>query len=254
MQAIWKGHITFGLVSVPVALYSATSDGGISFNLLHAKDNSPIKYRKVCEREGTEVPPGEIVRAYQYEKDQYVVLDDKDFEKVDVVLSKTINIVNFVKIGDVDPMWFDKPYYLEPGEGGQTPYELLRRALAESGFVGIARTVLRNREHLACLLPRAEIMVLELMRYSNELRDTAKLNKVGRVKVDKKQLDLAKELINRMAGDFRYDEYTDEYTVKLMDIIRKKAAGKRIVAPKAPRAPEVKNLMEALERSLKEAA
>jgi len=253
MQAIWKGHISFGLVSVPVSVYSATVEQRISFNLLHAKDNSPIKYRKFCEEEDVEVPPDEIVRGYQFERNRYVIVTDKDLEKVDVKLTKTIDIVNFVKLDELDPMWLDRPYYLEVQKGGEKPYELLRRALDETGLVGVCKTVLRNREHLGFVAPHHNVLMLELMRFGSEVRSAEKLNDASDVKVEKKQLELAKELIHKMAEKFHFEECVDEYTTKMMEIIRKKAEGRKITVPRAAKVPEVKNLMEALRKSLKAA-
>jgi len=253
MQAIWKGHISFGLVSVPVSVYSATMEQRISFKLLHGKDHSPIKYRKVCEQENVEVSQDEIVRGFQFERNRYVVLTDKDLEKVDVKLTKTIDIVNFVKFTDLDPMWLDRPYYLEVQKGGEKPYELLRRALEETGLVGVCKTVLRDREHLGFVAPHGSVLLLELMRFSSEVRGAEKLQDTSGVKVEKKQLELAKELIHKMAEEFRFEEYVDEYTEKVMKIVRKKAEGKKITLPRAPKVPEVKNLMEALRKSLKAA-
>jgi len=253
MQAIWKGHVTFGLVSIPVSLITATSSRRVSFKMLHAKDNSPVSYKKFCEKENREIPKEEIVKGFEIEEDRFVVLNDEDFDKAEPTLTKTINIISFARMDEIDPMWYDRPYYLEPREGGLTPYELLRRTLVETDYVGICKTVLRNREYLCALTPRREIMVLELLHYSDEVRSTDKLEKTTDVKVEGRQLDMAKELVSKMAETFDYKRYKDEYNEKLMDIIRKKAAGKKIVAPKRKKVPEVENLMEALEKSLKAA-
>jgi len=254
MQAIWKGHISFGLVSVPVSLYSGTEDRRVSFKMLHAKDNSPIRYKKVCEKEDTEVPKGEIVKGYELDDGRFVILTDEDFDKVSPELTKTINIVNFVKVDLLDPVWMDRPYYLEAREGGETPYELLRLALEQTGYVGVCKVVLRNREHLAGLIPRDGMLVLELLRFSDEIRSAGKLSKPSGVKVEKKQLELAKELINRIAEEFHYEQYVDEYSQQLKNMIEQKAKGRKVVAPRKKKAPEVENLMDALQKSLKQAA
>jgi len=253
MQAIWKGHISFGLVSVPVSVYSATEENRVSFTLLHEKDNSPIRYKRFCERENVEVRKEEIVRGFEYEKGEFVILTDDDFAKVDAKLTKTIDIVNFVKLEEIDPMWYDRPYYLEPQRGGEKPYVLLRRAMEETGFGGLSKTVLRNREHLAIVIPHGPMLLLQMLRFSDEVRDAGKLDVPDDVKVEKKQLELAKELINKMAEDFRFEDYVDEYSAKLMEVVRKKAQGKRVTVPKAPKAPPVKDLMDALKKSLKAA-
>jgi DNA end-binding protein Ku len=250
MQAIWKGQISFGLVTIPVSLYTATDESTVSFRQLHDKDHSPIKYEKVCAEEGIEVPSDEIVKGYEYEKGHFVIMDEEDFEKVDVELTKTIDMINFIKADDLDPMWIEKPYYLEPRDGGGAPYELLRKSMEDMGYIGIAKTVLRNREHLAALIPRGQLLVLELLRFSDEIRDPDRIDLPKKVKIETKHLALAKELIERMTEKFDYEEYVDEYSHKLMDIIRQKAEGKEIAVPKREKVPEVQDLMEALERSL----
>jgi len=253
MQAIWKGHISFGLVSVPVSVYSATMERRVSFALLHEKDNSPIRYKRFCERENTEVPKEEIVRGFEYEKGEFVILNEDDLAKVDAKLTKTIDIINFVKLDDIDPMWYDRPYYLEPQRGGERPYVLLRQAMEQTGFGGLSKTVLRNREHLGIVTPHGPMLLLQLLRFSDEVRDAGKLDVPDDVKVEKKQLDLAKELINKMAEEFHFEDYVDEYSAKLLEVVRKKAQGKRVRVPKAPKAPPVKDLMDALKKSLKAA-
>ena len=253
MQPIWKGHISFGLVSVPVSVYSATVERSIPFTLLHGKDNSPIRYKRFCEEEDSEVPKDEIVKGYEFEKGQYVVLTEEDLSQADAKLTKTIDIVNFVKRGELDPMWFDKPYYLEPQKGGEKPYALLRQALEDTGFGGVAKTVLRNREHLGVVLPHENLLVLQLLRFSDEVRGAQKLEVPEDVTVEKKQLELATELINKMAEEFNHTDYVDEYSAKVLEVVRKKAAGKRVAVPKGRKAPAVKDLMDALRKSLKAA-
>jgi DNA end-binding protein Ku len=254
MQAIWKGHISFGLVSVPISLYSASEAKSLSFTLLHEKDHSRIHYKKYCEKEDVEINKDDIVRGFEIQKDQFVIIEDADLEKANPELTKSINIINFVKMSDLQPIWFERPYYLEPREAGKKPYELLRQALEKAQFVGIARTVLRNREYLAALIPYQGILLLQLMRYSQELRSVDEIEKPGNVRVEKKELDLAMELIKKLAGDFNYAEYRDEYEDQVKEVIRRKAEGKKIVSLRKGKVPQVKNLMEALERSLKEAA
>jgi DNA end-binding protein Ku len=250
MQAIWKGQISFGLVTIPVSLYSATDEKTISFRQLHEKDMSRIRYRKVCEDEDVEVEGDEIVKGYEISKGQYVVLTDDDFQKVEPELTKTIDMVNFIKLDEIDPMWLDKPYFLEPRDGGGTPYELMRRTLEDMGYVGIAKTVLRNREHLAALIPHGKILILNLMRFSDEIRSPDKLDMPKKVKIEEKHMELARELIQRMASEFKYEEYIDEYEAKLKEMIRQKAEGREVEVPAPVEVPEIESLMEALERSL----
>ncbi|HUW33048.1 MAG TPA: Ku protein, partial [Planctomycetota bacterium] len=159
----------------------------------------------------------------------------------------------FVKLDDIDPMWYDRPYFLEPQRGGEKSYVLLRQAMEQTGFGGLSKTVLRNREHLGIVIPHGPMLLLQLLRFSDEVRDAAKLDVPDDVKIEKKQLDLAKELINKMAEEFRFEDYVDEYSAKLLEVVRKKARGKRVTVPKAPKAPPVKDLMDALKKSLKAA-
>ena len=254
-RAVWKGAVTFGLVTVPVALHTATDrKNELAFRLLHAKDQSPIDYKRVCEAEGAEVPWREIVKGYPIAKGRYVVVTDKDFEKARVMATQTFEIRDFVPAGAIEDLYFDHPYYVAPASAGAAkPYALLRDALAKSGRVGVGTIVLRQREHLAALEPAGEALVLTTMRWAYEIRSPSALGLPSSTTTrDRRELELALRLIDTLAADWDPKRYKDTYRDVLMDIIERKAAGKEIRAPKAERPPKVRSLMSALEASLRE--
>jgi DNA end-binding protein Ku len=251
-RAIWKGAISFGLVNVPVGLYSATERAAeLHFRLLHAKDQSPIDYKRVCEAEGVEVPWPEIVKGYEYAKGQYVVMTDKDFAKARVEATQTFTIQDFVPAHAIDVRYFDEPYYLAPtGKPAAKAYALLREALAQSDRVGIGSIVLRQREHLAALTPTNGALVLCTLRYVHEIRQPNTLDLPGR-SADKRELTLARQLIETLAHDWDPSRYRDSYRDVLLKVIEQKAKGEEISVP-APRKPaKVVDLMDALRQSLK---
>src|ERR1041385_9121529 len=168
MRAIWKGNISFALVSIPISLFSATRKNELSFHYLHKKDMSPVSYKRFCDTEDVEVQWEEMTKGYEYEKDQYIEITDEDLDKADVELTKTIQVMEFVSESEIDPVYFDKPYYLEPQKGGERAYALMRDALAHSGKVGIARVVLKSREHLAAVKPVGKMIMLGMMRFAHE--------------------------------------------------------------------------------------
>jgi len=254
-RAMWKGAVTFGLVTVPVALHPATErKNELSFRLLHAKDESPIDYKRVCEKEGVEVPWSEIVKGYALAKGHYVVVTDEDFAKARVPATQTFEIRDFVPVTAIDDFYFDHPYYLAPlGQGAARPYALLRDALAKSGRVGVGTIVIRQREHLAALEPASEALVLTTMRWAYEIRSPGRLGLPGHTTShDRRELELALRLIDTLAADWDPKRYKDTYRDVLLDIIQRKAAGKPIGRPRAERAPKVRSLMSALEASLRE--
>src|SRR5207248_231801 len=189
MRAIWKGSISFGLVNIPIALYPATRKEELRFRLLRAKDLSPVNYKRVAEKDGREVPWDQIVKGYEYEKGKYVVLKDEDFQRVDVEATQTVDIQDFVDLEEIDPMFFYKPYYLEPQKGGDKAYALLRDALKDSNKVGIAKVVIKTREYLAGVKPEDGALVLELMHFAEELADPSKLNVPKKVDVGKREIN-----------------------------------------------------------------
>src|SRR5436190_2397403 len=199
MRPIWKGAISFGLVNIPVGLYSATkSSEKIKFRMLRARDQSPIKYKRVAEADEKEVPWEEIAKGYEYEKGEFVVLTKDDFDKVNVDSNQTVDIREFVDLADIDPMFFDEPYFLAPEKGGDKAYALLRDSLQETGKVGIAKVVIKTREHLAAVKPLGQALVLELMHFPDELADPSELN-LPTTEPGKKELTMAQQLITSMS-------------------------------------------------------
>jgi DNA end-binding protein Ku len=254
MRAIWKGNISFALVSIPISLFSATRKNELSFHYLHKKDMSPVSYKRFCDTEDAEVPWEEITRGYEYEKGQYVEISDEELEKADIELTKTIQILEFVREEEIDPLFFDKPYYLEPQKGGDRAYALMRDALAESKKVGIAKVVLKSREHLAAVKTVGDMMTLQTMRFAHEIVETDSLNLPKKADISKKEMDLANVLIDSMSDKFDPKKYKDDYYDKVMEVIRMKVAGVSPAAPaaKIPGPAKVVDLMEILKQSLTE--
>jgi len=187
MRAIWKGNISFALVSIPISLFSATKRNELSFHYLHKKDMSRVSNKRFCDADGAEVPWEEVTRGYEYEKDQYIEITDEDLDKADVELTKTIQIQEFVQEDDIDPLYFDKPYYLEPQKGGERAYALMRDALALSKKVGVAKVVLKSREHLAAVKTVGNMMTLQTMRFAHEIVDASSLNLPSKAEISKKE-------------------------------------------------------------------
>ena len=253
MRPIWKGALTFGLVTIPVGLYSATARGDISFRLLHAKDKSPIAYRRVCAEENVEVPWSEIVKGYEYEKGQFVVMSETDFEQADVEATQTIDIRDFVRSDAIPATYFEQPYYLEPQQTGTKAYALLREALRRSGRVGVATVVLRQREHLAAVQAAGDAMTLTTMRFAHEIAAPSGLDLPADAGLDRREIDLALQLVGTLEGPWQPEKYRDRYRDALLAAIERKLEG-RTVAPaeRGGRAPtKVVDLMSALEASLK---
>lgn len=252
MGPMWKGFVSFGLVTIPVRLYSAIERAEeIRFHLLHAKDRGKIRNKRVCELEGVEVAWQDIVKGYEVAKGEYVEITDEDLAKADVRAAQTVDILDFVKADEIDPKYFEQPYYIEPQKGSEKPYALLREALRRSGKVGVAKVVLRSREQLTCVRPDGNALVLEVMRFANEVREPADLNLPQAALAREAELGLAEELVDRMSAPFDITKYKDELKEKLEAIIREKIAG-REPTPRgeAPKPTSVVDLMAALERSL----
>lgn len=252
-RPVWKGAVTFGLVSVPVSLYSATKrQAEISFRLLHAKDKAPVEYKRFCTEDGEEVPWNQIVKGYEYEKGQFVVMTDEDFDKARTESTETLEIRDFVPLDQINLAHFESPYWLEPTKAGRKAYVLLREALEESGRVGIGTFVMRQREHLAALRPAGKALMVTTLRFADEIRTADDLDIPREEKLAQKELDLAKKLVDTLAEDWKPEEYKDTYHEALRAAIEQKLEGKEIEAP-APRKPaRVVNLMKALEESLKQ--
>jgi DNA end-binding protein Ku len=253
-HAIWSGAINFGLVTIPVKLFTAVKTDDLSFNLLHAKDEGRIKYERICSVDGKPVPWDEIVKGYEYEKGEYVVLTDDDFAKVNPEATQSVDIVEFVELEKINPMYFDKPYYLEPTKQGRHAYALLREALMESKRVAIARVVIRTKEYIAAVKPQGEALVLELMHWAGEIVSAETLELPGQEKLPEKEMQMARMLIDTMSVDeFEAAKFSNQYHDQLLTMIEARAAGKEL--PKAKKAPvraKVVNLMDVLAQSLEE--
>ena len=255
-RAIWKGSISFGLVNIPIALYPATRREELKFRLLRKGDLSPVNYKRVAERDGKEVPWDQIVKGYEYEKGKYVVLKDEDFERVDLEATQTVDIQDFVDQEEIDPMFFYKPYYLEPQKGGDKAYALLRDALKDSGEIGIAKVVIKTRQYLAGVKPKDGVLVLELMHFADELADPGKLHVPKKTEVGKREINMAKSLIDSMSAKWNPEKYRDDYREALMEVIEEKveAGGKEIEEKpkKAPKPTKVIDLVSLLQKSLEQ--
>jgi DNA end-binding protein Ku len=255
-RAIWKGSISFGLVNIPIALYPATRREELKFRLLRKSDLSPVNYKRVAEKDGKEIAWDQIVKGYEYEKGKYVVLKDEDFQRVDLEATQTVDIQDFVDQEEIDPIFFYKPYYLEPQKGGDKAYALLRDALKDSGKVGIAKVVIKTRQHLAGVKPEDGALVLELMHFADELADTGKLHLPKKTEVGKREMNMAKSLIDSMSAKWNPEKYKDDYREALMEVIEEKveAGGKEIEEKpkKAPKPTKVIDLVSVLQKSLEQ--
>jgi DNA end-binding protein Ku len=223
-RPLWRGSINFGLVNIAVALYSAETDSSIDFDLLDRRDFARVRYRRVNEETGREVPWDEIVKGYEYKKGEYVALTDDDFLKANVEATQSIEILDFVDGADISPIYFDKPYYLAPLKNGQRAYGLLREVMKRTGKVGIARVVIRTRQHLAALLVDGPVLILNLLRFSHELRDASKLGvpEPRSTGGSNQELKMAEQLVETMAGKWDPKKYRDEYHQDLLKMINKK--------------------------------
>jgi DNA end-binding protein Ku len=254
-RPVWKGAVTFGLVSVPVNLYPATKrQAELSFRLLHDKDKAPIQYKKFCSEEEKEVPWNEIVKGYEFEKGQFVILSDEDFAKAKTESTETLDIREFVPLEQINVAHFESPYWLEPTKQGRKAYVLLREALEESGRVGVGTFVMRQREHLAALRPAGKALMVTTMRFPDELRNAEDLDLPKDEKLAKKEIELAKQLVDTLADDWKPEQYHDTYHETLRAVIEQKLEGRDIEAPSPRKPAKVVNLMKALEESLKTGA
>jgi DNA end-binding protein Ku len=248
-STVWKGHLTFGLVSFPVKLYSAARSESISFNQLHKKDGSRIKQMIFCQAEDKAIPRDEIVKGYEYEKDRYVVVADEDLKKIAPHTAKVMEILEFVKTKEVDPIYFETSYYLAPEEAGEKPYALLFEALKKTGYVGIAKIAMHNREHIVILRPGEKGVLLHTMYYPNEIRQVDEFRTDLNLVKDK-ELALATSLIEALAADFEPQKYKDEYRHNILQMIEAKKQGQVIVETPEPHREKVVDIMEALRASL----
>ena len=255
-RAIWSGSISFGLLNVPVKLYSAVSKQTVRFRELRESDGSRVKHKRVAESDGKEVPYEKIVKGYEYAPDQYVVLSRDELSELDPKKTRAIEIQDFVDLDDIDPIYFEQPYYLGPDKGAERAYALLVQAMKDARKVAVARFVLRNKEHLAAIRPMDDVLTLTTMRFHDEVSSPTDLDDVFEdekpKKPEKRELEMATQLIESLTSDFNPNSYRDEYREELLGLLEQKAAGKEVVSapseePKPTKAPD---LMAALEESL----
>lgn len=254
MRALWNGSLSFGLVNVPVRLYSATKERALKFRMLAKDDLCPISYKKVCREDDKPVDQKDIVKGYEIEKGQYVVLTDEDFKRANARKTETIDIVRFSHIDEIDPKLYEKPYYVEPEKKAAKAYALLRDALRKSGKAAIATYVAREKEHLAAIVPEDEMLVLHQLRYLDEIRDADEINAPsGKAAYAKREMDMALALIKSMTEAFEPKDFKDTWTGEVLSIIKQKAKKKRVKARSdepAPEATDMKDILEALKRSI----
>ncbi len=249
-RSIWRGAISFGIVSIPVRLFTATEDKDISFRQLHASDHSRIRYARYCAAEDIEVSTDEIVRGYEYEKDRYVVLDDEDFEQLPLPSKQTISLTAFVQASEIDPTYYEKSYYLEPEDVGVKPFALLIRALTEKGLTAVAKIAIRNKERLCALRPMDGMLMLETLYYPDELRVERGVP-MPDVEITEQEIAMASALIDLLTTAFQPEQYEDHYREALLEVIRAKLDGQQIVeAPEPAAASNVVDLMAALRASV----
>jgi DNA end-binding protein Ku len=251
-RSIWTGSISFGLVNVPVRMYSAISESDLRFHLLHEPDGGRIGYQKICKAEGDPVPDEEIVKAFEFEKDEFVVLTDEDFAAAKTEGVKTIEISDFVPYDEIDPIYFEKTYFLGPQAGGEKVYALLRDAMEQTGLAAIGKFVMRDRQHLGCLRVREGTITLEKMFFHDEVRPLDEIAPEG-VKVAKTELEMATALIEQFTGSFEPSKYEDTYRESLCGIIRAKRKGESVTAAKPEAEEEPTDLMAALRASVEAA-
>jgi DNA end-binding protein Ku len=252
-RSIWRGAISFGLVNVPVKLYSAVSKKNVQFNQLHDKDSSRIRMKRFCAEEDTEVPYEEIVKGYEISPGQYVVITPEELEALDPKKTRTIDIEEFVDLDEIDPLFYEHPYYLAPDTGATKPYKLLLAALKETNKVAIARVVIRSKEYLTAIRPAGDVLTMETMLFADELIDPSEIDELPDedVSATEREVEMAQQLIESLASAFEPEKYRDEYRDRVLDLIERKAEGQEIAVTVEPEAPTaVPDLMAALEASL----
>ena len=247
-RSLWTGTISFGLVSVPVRMFSATESKELRFHFLDKHDLAPIGYDKVRRDSGKHVDDDDIVRGFEVAKGQFVPLESEDLDRLDIELTKTIDICDFVDLGEIDPIYFRKSYYLLPQDGAEKPYRLLVRALEETAKVAIAKIVIRNKQHLAALRPWEGTLVLETMYYADEVRPPESVD--GTTRLRKPEVEMAKSLVENLSASFDPEKYDDTYRKELLQLLRAKAKGKPLPEPEPEEEGEVVDLMAALRESV----
>ncbi|HUD48676.1 MAG TPA: Ku protein [Candidatus Baltobacteraceae bacterium] len=255
MRAIWKGTISFGMVSIPVSLYPATRREDLKFRLLRASDHSPVNYKRIAEADGKEVPWEQIVKGYEYEKGKFVVVKDEDFARIDVEATQTVEITGFVELTEVNPLLFYKPYYLQPEKGGDKAYVLLRKGLADSGKIAIATVVIKTRRHLAAIKSQESGLMLELMRFPSDLMDAGEFKTPAATNITKPEMAMATKLIDSMTIKWDPAMYKDDYHEMLEKIVEQKIQHGDRDLPKPARKPKsnVIDLVSVLQQSIRNA-
>ncbi|RJQ32340.1 Ku protein [Candidatus Parcubacteria bacterium] len=251
MRDIWSGSISFGLVNIPIKLYSAAEEREFQFHLLHREDSYPIRYARICSKDGREVSYEDLVKGFEYKKGNYVILTREDFDSVDVRKTKTIDISNFADDHEVESKYYEKPYYLEPDKGAEKAYTLMREALKRSKKAAIGKFVLRNKEILCVIKPDANLLILHKLRYSDQIRDPASL-KLPKEEFIESEVEAALKLIENLSGPFEPEKYHDTYSGELREIIEKKAKGEMIVpaSKELPVPTRAEDLLKMLKASL----
>ncbi len=250
-RPIWSGTIAFGLVSIPVRMLTATSSRELRFHFVDRHDLERVGYDKVRKDTGEHVDPDDVVRAFEVEKGRFVPIEPEDLDRLDVELTHSVDICDFVSLDEIDPIYFRQAYYLVPQEGGEKPYRLLVQALGETGRVGIAKVVIRNKQHLACLRPWQDVLVLETMYYAEEVRRPSEVlgDEAGADGVRKAEVEMAKSLVENLSAEFEPERYDDTYRSELLELIRAKAEGTPLPEPREEEAPVI-DLMQALRESV----
>lgn len=251
MRAIWSGALSFGLVNIPIKLYSASEERELEFHMLHKEDLSPIRFARICRAEGKEIPYEDIVKGYEYSKGEFVILTEEDFRAANIRKTKTVDIMLFADVADIEPKFFDSPYYLEPAKGAEKPYVLLREVMKRTGQAGIGKFVLRQKEILCLIKPEGNFISLNRLRFSEQLRQPDDLKVPVEIELNDQELGLALQLVGQLSGKFEPEKFKDEYTKELKDVIEKKAKGETVaVSGQEPVPTRVADLMSVLEASL----
>lgn len=253
MHTIWKGSISFGLVHIPVKLFAATENKNVSFRQLHEKCHTPIKYEKVCPSCETEVSQEDIVKGYEYEKGKFVILNEEELDVLAQKNNKHIEIVDFIKLEEIDPIYFNRSYYLGPHEHGEKAYSLLQKAMQDSQKVAIAKIMLRAKEHLAAIRVYEQALVLETIHYPDEIRRAENIPGLrDDIQISDKEMDMALQLVEQLTTTFDPEKYTDEYRERVKELVQNKVSGNEVkIAPEVPQT-DITNLMEALQQSINE--
>lgn len=254
MRSIWRGALSFGLVHIPIRMYSASKSRELKFKMLHKKDMSEIRYARICKADGKEIPWEDIVKGYEYEKGDYIVLSEEDFEKANLKKTSTIEILDFTNEDQIDPIYYDTPYYLEPEKGAEQAYELLYEALKKSKKIAVGRFVFHHHEHIGIVRVYKDILILQQLRYKSELISSKELN-IPQPKVAHTELEMALKFIEELSKPFKAEQYSDTYEDEIKQLIVRKAKGKKIhVTTEELPSPKIHNILDLLKESLKKQA